>query len=346
MATASGSGSRSQSNVETDPRYQALREFVRGELKHIQSAWTARRNDAGTQRAVEIPAIRDWYGDLGPDDRRRAHSLFGKINQLSFDTDDQRRGLLKSSVIAFETFKYRENLDAIDQITTENLDALRSIFQSLDDLEATLYHQILRERIKVVDAMRSKIEENAKEKVIQEHVFDHLWLLDPAWERATETPYMEQTISAEFDRIDAGLTEEEKAGRVDIKYRKVTGKHVVVELKRADVVVSVFDLAAQINKYRTALQKFLAETGRSHEPLEFVCIVGRPVREWAQPDGQKLVEETLQPLNARVVLYQELIDGAYRQYQEFIERNKAAGRVARLLEAIDEWEMEAEPAPQ
>jgi len=78
------------------------------------------------------------------------------------------------------------------------------------------------------------VNDDALEKAIQQHLFKHLWLLDPSWERATGTEYMEQQVDTEFKKLNAKLTKEEKEGRVDIKYATRVGpSHLIIELKRA-----------------------------------------------------------------------------------------------------------------
>ena len=39
--------------------------------------------------------------------------------------------------------------------------------------------------------------------------------------------------------------------------------------------------------------------------------------------------------NVRVVLYDQLIEDAYRSYQAFLDKNKEAGRVYRLIRNIE-----------
>ena len=178
-------------------------------------------------------------------------------------------------MLAFESLRYKDSLDALDAVTAESLEGLIPIFATLDDIEATLYHQIVSERIKVIDAFRGKVEEAALEKVVQEHLFNHLWLLDPAWERATDGTYMEQSVAKEFADIELNLTPEEKAGRLDIRYKKTTGENVIVELKKADRVVKATELIEQVGKYRQALLKALRAVGHDDEPIRIVCVVGR-----------------------------------------------------------------------
>lgn len=326
---------------EDEPRYQDLKEFIRGELKAIQNQWTGYRTQHGLDRAQEIPAIKDWYRELPPDPRKAAERLFGKINQLPIEDDRDRRNIIKNSVLAFESLRYKQNLQVLDRISADNLAAVAEFFADYDDIEATLYHQIVQERLAVIHALNEKVEEPARERVIQEHLFTHLWLLDPSWERATETPYMEQQVATEFGRIDANLSDEERRGRVDIKYKTVSGKHVIIELKRADIIVTSKSLLNQVDNYREALQKLLVETGNQHDPIEIVCVVGREPADWSNFNGRQTSDRMLGAINARVVMYQQLIENAMRAYSDFTQKQKKAGRISQLIREIEEWEPES-----
>jgi len=321
--------------IEDDPRYEEMKGFIRNVIKKIQSAWTDLRIEEGGKKALEIPAIKTWFRDLGKDQKRSAKALFGKINRLPVDDPDEKKRLFKHAVIAFESFRYKENLAALEAVSVESIGEVTEIFADLDDIEATLYHQIIRERIEVIRALQEKVQDNALEKVIQQHVFEHLWLLDASWERATGSEYMEQEVRKEFKNIDARLTDDEKKGRLDIKYRTASGKHIIIELKRAERRVSVYELAEQIAKYRNAMVKLLQASGLGHEPIEFVCILGKDLTQMSQHEGHTLVDNTLRPLNARVIMYKELLHRAHSAYKAFIEQNEKAGRVTRLIEAID-----------
>ena len=41
---------------------------------------------------------------------------------------------------------------------------------------------------------------------------------------------MEETVRSEFAKIDAHLTDDEKRGRIDLRFQTVPGRHVIVEL--------------------------------------------------------------------------------------------------------------------
>jgi hypothetical protein len=324
-----------QEIMKDDPRYVALKEWVKGELKFVQSSWTGLRNEGGTQQALIIPAINQWFSELGKDDKSRAKSLFGKINQLPVDSDDQRRELFKHGVLAFESFKYKRNLDALDKVAPENIQAITEVFAELDDIEATLYYQIVKERLQVIKTLQDKTKENALEKVVQQHLYDHLWLLDPSWDRATETPLLEQQVKKAFDELDAKLSDEEKLGRFDIKYKTTSGKHIIIELKRAERTVNSFDLGKQVTKYYAALEKELKMAGKAHEPIEVVCLVGKKCSDWVDDKNEEASRKMLDTRHVRVVTYQQLIEDAYRAYEAFLKKTEEAGRVQRLIQSIE-----------
>ena len=304
--------------IEDDPRYTALKSFIYDELKEIQREWSTLRTNDGTRVAMQIPAIDSWFHTLDGDERRKARSLFGKINQLKLD-DEQRRVLLQNGVISFETLRHKGQLDRLDRLTADDIPTIQKIFYDLDDLESTLYHRIVSERLRVIDALGNAVDNNALEVVLQEHIFKHLWLLDPSWERATQAlPYMESTVTRMFEDVDEILTDAERRSRVDVKYTTSQGKHVIVELKRADRLLDTDQIRAQLNKYRRAFLKVVRQHENPPKPLELICIVGRDLREWTEdPSEREVTSETLAAIDARVVTYQQLINDSQANYREF-----------------------------
>jgi hypothetical protein len=325
--------------IEDDPRYGALREFVRRELKHIQSKWTALRNERGTEEALEIPAIKEWFNALGTDAKKHAKALFGKINQIPFDSIDDRKRLFKYGVLAFEHLRYKENLDALEDITPENIEMVGEIFAQLDDIEASLYHQIISGRIEVIETLQVKVGSNELENVIRDYIAEHLWLLDPAWERATDSEFIESSLKNEFLDFASKLTDDEKKGRLDIKYSTFTGTHIIIELKRPKRKVTVGELLDQGDKYRNGLQKLLEQHGREKEEIEVVFLVGKWPDYWNDRKRRYEDKEALKRKNMRVLQYSELLENANRVYKEYLDKRRDTGRVQRLLASIEDSEL-------
>ena len=326
-----------QQIVEDDPRFAALKEFIAKELKHIQSQWTALRNKEGTQRALEIPAIEEWYRSLSKDTKNKAANLFGKINQLTVNSPERKRELFKYSILAFENLRYRGNLEALEKISPDNLEVFQHIFDDLSDIDATLYYQIANERLEIIKKLKDNVETDVLEKLIQSHIYKNLWLIDPAWERASESSYLEERVSTAFDKITAKLTDEEKKARFDIRYATTWGKHLIIELKRASVKTDSFKLQGQVDKYQNALRKILDELNRSDEAIEAICLVGKELNDWDTPKRRQESIFSMSQRGIRVALYQELIDNAYKSYKKYIEAKKEeSGRVFKLIQSLDD----------
>ena len=324
-----------QQIIEDDPRYRALRTFVWGELKHIQNKWTELRNEKGFEKAIEVPAVKEWYGTLGKDQKAKAKNLFGKIYRIASDDPNTRTQLLKNGILAFEILRYRANLDALESVDANDLPAFTKLFTEMNDLEATYYHQIVSQRLLVITALKSKVAENQKEKVLQDHVYHNLWLLDTSWDRGNESPHLEASVATAFKNVDAGLTKEEADGRFDIRYKTAAGKHIIVELKRADRLLTVGALMDQCKKYITALRKVLDKSGEKDAPIEAVCIVGKPLKGWESREAEEADRTSLEKQKIRVKTYDELILNAELDYKQYLDKHKEAGRILTLLNQID-----------
>ena len=284
---------------------------------------------------MQFPQLSEWYKGLNSDHRKSARRLFGRINELPIDDMGDRRQLFISGVLAFENLKLRSLLHRLDSISVKNLDVLTDVFVQLDDLEASAYYQIAKDRLDVIRKLTNLVDENAKERAMQEHLYKHLWLLDPSWERATSTERMETRIYKALSGINKSLTPEQKTARLDVYYSTTANKHVIIELKRAARVVESSDLYAQIVKYHEAASNVLRDMERDNEPIEIVCVVGKRLGGWDDSrDGESRSRQALEAYNARVVMYDALIQNASEAYRDYIDRAKEAGRVYNLITSI------------
>ncbi len=324
-----------QSLIEDDERVQALRDEIKTELKHIQNKWTQLRNKEGKKEALKVPEVESWFNTLGPDQKNKASQLFGKINKLKLEPVD-KMPLFKFGVLAFEKLKVRDTLSKLDEIEEQDFQGFLQAFESHDDLEAQLYYEISRGRLDIINSFEGLTEENKLEKILQKFLFEHLWLLDPSWDRGTREPVMEKEVKK------AVLNDEEfngdymkEVGRVDIQYRKSGGEHLIIELKRADRVTSTSELFTQVNKYQTKMDQLLAHTDRSHEAYEIVCLVGKELSDWKIPQGREKSRRVLKEVNARVMTYQQLIGNARRAYGAYLKAEQKAGKIFDVIEAID-----------
>ena len=322
--------------VEDDPRYRALVKKIASDLKAIERRWTDLRNRAGEKRALEIPEIKAWFGQLGGDRKKAAKSLFGRINLLPVDDEDDLRQLFIGGILAFESLRYRDLLDKLDTIDPGNLAMLRDAFVQLGDMEAAAFYQITRNRLGVIDRLAAAADKNEREKVAQQVIFDHLWLADPAWERVPGTERMERSIAAEFKRASGRLTAAERRSRLDIRYVSASGANIIIELKRPGAKVSFSDLVGQIAKYHGALSGILDGRGKAGEPVSILCVVGR-----IPSDIDGAGQGMLSAASARIVTYDSLVEGADRAYREYMEKKGEVSALYELVRKIDKGDRAA-----
>ena len=159
-------------------------------------------------------------------------------------------------------------------------------------------------------------------------------MLDAAWERATGSESMEERLQVHEPFKDDEETKD-RYGRVDIHYRTVAGKHVIVELKRVAVSVGIYDLASQGAKYVDALRASLSPEGRDRSHIEVVFVVGR-----SPSDPPERIENAMNSVSpgSRILTYDLLITRAREAYAAYFEGARAVDEIEQLLESREPTE--------
>ena len=327
-----------QQIVEGDPRYLEIRKLVQVELRHIQLRWAEWRPKHGVEEAKRIPEIAQWLEGLKPAERREAERWIGRIYRYRFNSELTRTELLKHTILAFEIFRAKGNLQALSQITEESWPDVLKVIGDFDTLEETLYGQIVRQRIGVIDKLEALTDDNEIEGVIQRYLFEHLWLLDPAWERADGTEIMERAIDTIFGQVDESLTAEQLNGRLDIQYRKTAGQHVIIELKRPGREISLKEvLSTQIGPYYDRTRAALDQYGESDAPVEVVLVLGKFPKEWNNQGERERALDSLRPYRARVTFYQNLLRDAKRAYADYLKKRSERDSLGLIVDALEDF---------
>lgn len=320
-----------QSLKEDDRRFELLVDYVGRLLKDIKRKWTDLRRKYGTKSALQNPVLKEWFESLTKDRRRTAEALFGKIEALRLGDQVAKVEIYRSGLLAFEKLALQDALSALVDLESESdFRALTRVSRSVDDVEAALYHDIVRGRLEVVRKF-SELKAESLEKVLQQYIFDHLWLLDASWERAATNLHIEEAVSTEFKNVS--LSDEEKRGRIDIRYRTAAGKHIIIELKKYSARVPATRLAEQVRKYKRALEKCLREKF-PNEPadIEIICLVGSAPSPKDDPKGNR---DILRAVGARWYTYDSLLQDVKARYREFLEEERKVKSLAQLLDRLE-----------
>lgn len=334
-----------QSLKQDDPRFEALRSIVLGELRNIAGRWSEWRRSDGAKAAASVPAVSEWLGNLTGDTKKKAERWIGRLNTIRSNDDGDKRELLKASILAFESYRRKDDLDKLDGLQDESIGHILEIFNDISDLELSYYGQIVKLRLGVIRALQDKVAQNDKELVIRDFIKKHLWLLDPSWERAKGSEHSETTVNRFLEKNTEKLNAKEKRARVDLAYRTAVGKHIIIELKRASVSVHLDDLIKQVRTYRDGVKKIIDGTDQKGWPIEIICLLGKHPPEWfdAVGTGRDGVIAGLKNVDARIVLYDELLDNAQSAYADYLEEHVKVDKLWGVFEAIDDFTPPTKP---
>ncbi|MDP3082675.1 MAG: ATP-binding protein [Rubrivivax sp.] len=320
--------------VEDDERYITLLAFLRQSLLNVSDSWSTLRNEVrGKEVQTENPALAEWIGALPSSQQSAARTMLGTIQGIEVDDVDERKALYKAGVLAFERLRLRDashRLSLLPELTAAKLLPLMS---DLSDLEGSMYRDIVRERLTVIQQFVGLVDANEKEKVLAQCIFEQMWLLDAGWERATGSERIEQTLKKDYSAFSPTLTDKESKGRVDIRYRTNAGQHIIVELKRAKRKIGVNELSEQGNRYKVALTKCLRkQNGPDYVPnVSIVFILGVEVNEADNPD---FVRAVLDATGARLVYYDQLIASAQASYAAYLKSTEKVDALENLLKKL------------
>lgn len=328
-----------QALKQDDPRFEALRAIVLSELRNVAGRWSEWRRIDGAKAAASVPAVSRWLENLSGDTKKKAERWIGRLNTIRSNDDGDKRELLKASILAFESYRRKDDLDKLDSLKDESVAHILDIFNDISDLELSYYGQIVKLRLGVIRALQDKVAVNDRELVIRDFIKQHLWILDPSWERAKGSEHSETTVNKFLQSNTDKLNAKEKKARVDLAYRTAVGKHIIIELKRASVSVHLDDLIKQVRTYRDGVRKIIDGTDQKGWPIEIICLLGKHPPEWfdAVGTGREGVIAGLKNVDARIVLYDELLDNAQSAYADYLEEHVKVDKLWEVFEAIDDF---------
>lgn len=318
-----------QSLREDEPRFTALRLYLKERLDHIADSWSAWRKEVGVKDAVDRhPVLREWLDGMTPDNRKHAEKLIATIEGMPVSDPDDRKELLKHGIMAFETLALKGNLASLAEMTTLDVNNLRAIIRAMEDLEVAHYYQVAKTRWTVLQQVQRLVDANEKEKFLQEKIYTNTWLMDTAWERATHDVSKEKRFTTKLKAKKLGLDRNKQLSRYDIKYLTVSGKDLIVELKRSGRKMSVPEIIDQVRKYHDIMIALATDSGMAPN-FEIIVLLGSVPTGYGPND-----EDALKPYKARIMTYVALIDHARASYGDYLAREDKVARIQQMVDRL------------
>jgi hypothetical protein len=318
-----------QSLREDDPRFLALRTYVIERLEQIAAKWDAWRKLVGLKDAVaRHPILQKWLDEMTLDNRRHAEKLIATIEGMPVASLDDKKELLRHGIMAFETLALKGNLASLSRASIEDTKAFDSILQAMEDLEVAHYYQVVKTRWSVLQQVEKLVDKNEKEKFLQEKIYENTWLMDTGWERATRDKRKEKRFVDKLKSKKIGLDKNAALSRYDIKYLTISGKDLIIELKRSGRILTVTQIQEQVRKYSEIMTEMASEAG-ARPNFDIMVLVGK------LPKGYNPNDERALAQYAGVVrTYEYLIEHARGTYGDFLRNQKKIERIQQMVDSL------------
>lgn len=318
-----------QSLREDDPRFLALRTYVIERLEQIAVRWDEWRKTVGLKQAVtRHPVLQQWLDEMSLDNRKHAERLISTIEGMPVADLEDKKELLKHGIMAFETLALKGNLASLSATSIEDTRSFDNILRAMEDLEVAHYYQVVKTRWSVLQQVEKLVDLSEKEKFLQEKIYDNTWLMDTGWERATRDKRKEQRFVDKLAAKKLGLDKNKSLARFDIKYLTVSGKDLVIELKRSGRVVTVPTILEQVRKYSEIMNE-MAKEAKVRSTFNIIVLVGKLPPGFHQKD-----EYALKQYETVVMTYEQLIEHARASYGDFLENQKKIERIQQLVDTL------------
>jgi hypothetical protein len=317
---------------QNDPKYMALLGHLRQQMQKIANNWDEWRALGYENLPEKNPFVEEWLNSLTDKrDRKTAEKLIMSVynNQFSsndLQNDEYKKDLYRSTIIGFEKLKAKKQLAKLDAVSSVTSPEFQAIFRSLDDMEESYYWDITNNRLHIIKKFKDIVDKKELEKVAQEYLFQHLWLLDPTWDRIKGSEHLELTLTSELKKAKP---DSDSGARIDIAYRNSAGRQIIIELKKPGITPNFYKLLEQAKKYKDAVSQFLKDHPDTfHGSVDAIDICLLLEKDIATDEDQK---KMLQNINARIITYKGLIENAFRVYQEYLNAHHEASRIEQLI---------------
>lgn len=327
--------SNRQAFFEGDERFIALKAHIVSVLKKIQPKWGELKGESGLQDALKTQEIKEWYDQLDALYQNQAKKIFGFINKLSFDNSEDKKLLYKHSIVAFESLKLTQKYLDINDNDENLMNIFPQMFRTVNDYSSIQYYLIVDKRLNVIQKLQECVDSSEKEKVLQNILFENLWLIDPVGEVLPGTPRNEEIIKKILNNY-TGLSDEVKNSRTDITFQTINKKNVIIELKKAERKLKSGDLFAQIMKYKIGVEEHLKQN-EDMNTISIVLVLGD------YPADHDFYIKQFETANAKILTYDNIIIQAQHAYAEFLTSRKGTDRLAKIISSIDFVNFESDP---
>jgi hypothetical protein len=314
-----------------DPASLPLLNWGQERVKWLLRIWQDRRA-AKKYEILEnrLAPFADRLARFPKHEQRVVERALKNMARLTSLRDEQYVGLGESVLVAWESGRLKDLIDAIGQAADLSETALLEILVEAGILTALHTAEAIKAKLQVIQGLRARIEARELENAVRDYIAQHPWLVGPRWDTFRREVSVDNLIQAA--RSDARLDDAHGwPGRVDLALSGGPSL-VVLEFMRPSLRVD-WDHVNRFERYILALRRHVASiTGG-----RFNHVTGYLVADELQADPTLI--DKLQTL-ARDEMYaldwKTLLEQAAAQWRDFldvlIERTPEDARLKALAE--------------
>ncbi|MBL8525562.1 MAG: ATP-binding protein, partial [Betaproteobacteria bacterium] len=149
--------------IEDDERVTALLAYLRKTVVDAADQWASLRREARSEEVeTKQPVLKDWINGLPASQQVAARNMMGLIQELDIDAakESDRKTLFRSGVLAFERLRLREASHNFENLESLSAEQMLNLLATQDDLEASLYRDIIAARIEAIRQFKNLTDEN------------------------------------------------------------------------------------------------------------------------------------------------------------------------------------------
>lgn len=308
---------------------EKLRDNIKVIANHIIKDWNKLRADRPVNKQDHLTKIfenslyKGYYDKLTESEQKYFNDLSHKF--FSKDEDFKDKDKLEIAVPRIFSFVNSKRIQELSESKKDIAsDIFVEMFEKLEINEALVLKSNLNDRLAVVRKLQKAIDTEEIEKVFEQHLKLHPWLINPYWDTLSENDIIPQKHLYENNLDKKG----DLIGITDLLvYTKEEQYPVIVELKREKITnysaPDVEEIINQIRRYRNGINSIL-KTQNKHvnniKDIPAYFIIGSKSHEKLEITELNEIKDN----NIKLLTYKHLIHIALNTYKTTLNANKTA----------------------
>ena len=301
--------------IEYDPKYVALKEWLRGKIISIAASIQEEDHSDLTTEILAIPAVRDRYNKL-PSYLRQEYSQQLKLLTPKFGRFRKDKELLTLFGLlllrAMESVDFQSILGRLQETDPRDVITLAKVLREWGFGEIARASNLIQERLEVLKKFSDLIQDNSTLELQHIHAVleKNTWIVDERYDLFMSN----RSLKAVASKLGGNISGENSRKRPDLILKKGTGNDfLLIELKRPSEIIGLTE-AAQILTYRASLLREFPE----QRELD-LFLIGREYDEDVRISYPSGNNQRLQLLSLN-----ELVNGAFCRLHWLEEQLKEA----------------------